>query len=163
MDRPADVPVVLLPIRPRYAIPIVCGEKKVEFRKTVFKMPPEYAVVYASSPVQKVMGYFSVAAIHVDSIGNLWRDYGEIGCIEREAFEDYYADSETGLVLVIGDVVTLPEPVALEALGLNSRPPQSFAYVSSTVIQDIGREASDVCRGPEIGRRSVWAGRLAYT
>ena len=154
---------MLLPIRPRYAFPILRGDKKVEFRKTAFKTPPEYAVVYASSPVQRVVGYFSVSAVRVDLIENLWRDYSDIGCIGREAFEDYYAESKTGLALEVGDVVALSEPIPLEALGLDSRPPQSFAYVSSTVIQHIEREAERTHQCTEVGRCCAAAGTVACT
>lgn len=165
MDRSADLPVVLLPIRPRYAFPIVRGHKKVEFRKTPFRTPPAYAVIYASSPVQRVVGYFSVSTIRVDSVENLWQKYGEVGCIEQRDFEDYYADSKTGVVLEIGEVVTLPDPVSLEALGLDSRPPQSFSYVSASVLDRMnseGRERNETsCR--QVGHPRAWTIGFACT
>lgn len=126
--------VVLLPIQPRYARQIMSGDKKVEFRKTVFKTPPRFVIVYASSPVKKVVGYFRVSGVRVDGIEALWERYAHVGGIEREYFAAYYAAREKGLALEVGDVVALEKPLPLDALGLDTRPPQSFSYVAQDIV-----------------------------
>jgi len=139
MARTPDLPVVLLPIQPRYARPIMEGRKTVEFRKTVFSSEPAYVVVYASTPVQRVLGYFQVRGIEVAPVSSLWEEYAHVGCIGRDDFAAYYGDRERGLVLRVGEVITLPEPVALSDLGLSPRPPQSYAYVDVSVLDLIDR------------------------
>jgi len=139
----SDLSVVLLPIRPRYASFIMDGRKKVEFRKTVFSSHPEFVVVYASSPVQRVLGYFRVSAVEVASVDSLWEDYAHVGCIGRDDFAAYYGDRDTGVVLRIGEVVALSEPMALADLGLNPRPPQSYSYAHAAVVDLIDRYIHD--------------------
>lgn len=142
MDSVAGISVVLLPIKPDYALPLIEGRKKVEFRKTAFRTPPHYVVVYASSPLKRVVGFFAVSDIRVDSVDNLWRDYGEVGCITQEDFNAYYACRPSGLALEVGDVVALEEPMTLDELGLEGRPPQSFAYISHDIVERLRTEAT---------------------
>jgi len=52
---------VLLSIKPKYAEMILSGEKKYEFRRAIFKKPGiSKVVIYASSPVSKVIGEFEI-------------------------------------------------------------------------------------------------------
>lgn len=134
MDSQADLRVVLLPIQPQYATPIIEGRKKVEFRKTVFRTPPSRVVVYASSPVKSVVGYFDVSCIDVAPVDLLWERYAEVGCIDADDFAAYYGDREHGVVLCVGDVVVLDQPMPLRDLGLDDRPPQSFMYLEPNII-----------------------------
>ena len=129
-----DAHVVLLPIKPRYAEPIMEGRKRVEFRKTTFSARPSHVVVYASSPTQRIIGYFEVSGLEVGTVEELWERYAEVGCIEHEDFFNYYGSRQEGLALGVGTVTALDEPVALEDLGLGIRPPQSFMYLPRAVL-----------------------------
>ena len=65
---------VLLSIKPDFVEKVFSGEKKYEFRRVIFKKPEvNTVVVYASTPVQKVIGEFSVKNIIFDEIGSLWK------------------------------------------------------------------------------------------
>ena len=60
---------VLLSIKPEFAEKIFDGTKKFEFRKTIFKNNNvQKVIVYASSPVQKVIGEFSIEDILNDDV-----------------------------------------------------------------------------------------------
>jgi predicted transcriptional regulator len=134
LDGKQDCAVVLLPIRPHYAEPIIDGRKLVEFRKASFRARPSHVVVYASSPVQRVLGFFSVTDVEVAPVGDLWSRYGHVGEILENDFAAYFNGHECGVALSVGEVVALEQPLSLDALGLGSRPPQSFAYVSASVL-----------------------------
>lgn len=55
---------VLLSIKPEFAFKIFDGTKHFEFRKVIFKNPNvNIVVVYASSPVQQVIGEFEIETI----------------------------------------------------------------------------------------------------
>jgi len=65
---------VLLSIKPEFAEKIFNGTKKYEFRRTVFKNQDiKTVVVYASSPVQKVIGEFEIEEIISDQLQALWK------------------------------------------------------------------------------------------
>jgi type I restriction enzyme S subunit len=55
---------VLLSIKPKYANQIVKGNKKYEFRKSVFKNRDlEMVYIYSSSPVKRIIGAFAIKMI----------------------------------------------------------------------------------------------------
>ena len=65
---------VLLSIKPEYAFKIFDGTKKFEFRKVIFKNPDiTTVVVYASSPVQQVIGEFEIDDIFSFDPDELWK------------------------------------------------------------------------------------------
>ena len=60
---------VLLSIKPEFAEKIFDGTKKFEFRKSIFKNTDvQTVIVYASSPVQQVIGEFTIDSIFVTFI-----------------------------------------------------------------------------------------------
>ena len=126
-----------MPIQPQYANPIIEGRKKVEFRKTKFRTPPSHVVIYASSPVSCVVGYFEVTHVETARVDALWEKYSAVGCIGEDDFVAYYGGRDEGVVLGVGEVVVLAEPIPLEELGLSSRPPQSFCYVHRDILERI--------------------------
>jgi predicted transcriptional regulator len=133
--------VVLLPIQPRFARLIMLGEKKVEFRKVRFRKPVSYVVVYASRPVQKILGYFEVSHVDEGSPQDLWERYSSAGGIIYEEFQAYYSHSTRGLAIGIGQVWALKEAIPLSMLGSSLRVPQSFMYLKARAFERILRYA----------------------
>lgn len=123
-----------MPIQPQYANPIIEGRKKVEFRKTKFRTPPSHVVIYASSPVSSIVGYFEVTHIETAPVVALWEKYSAVGCIGEDDFVAYYRERDEGVVLGVGEVVVLDEPIPLKDLGLGTRPPQSFCYLERDIL-----------------------------
>ena len=104
MDSNSDNRIVLLAIRPRFAESIMKGEKRVEFRKIRFREKVSHMVVYASKPIQMVLGYFQVSHIIEDTPEYLWSRYRSIGGLSYEEFRDYYGDSDSGVAIEVGSV-----------------------------------------------------------
>ena len=127
--------IALLSIRPMFAEKIMAGSKRVEFRKTPFREEVSHAVVYATSPVQRVLGYFEVQGITVKSPSEVWRRFRAVGGIDRRQFDTYYANSETAVAIVIGDVVALPKPAPLSVLGRAISAPQSYRYLPRSALR----------------------------
>jgi len=50
----------ILSIKPQYANAILKKEKTVEFRKKVFKNEVDRVYIYSSSPVKRIVGYFTI-------------------------------------------------------------------------------------------------------
>ena len=157
--------VVLLPIKPRYAGPIMDGRKRVEFRKTAFARTPTHVVVYASSPTKKVLGYFEVKSVESTPIGGLWAKFSGVGGITSDDFFKYYSEHAVGVALGVGKVVALRHPVELSALGLECRPPQSFMYLSPEILgllaDDEGARKTAPRRKARLRGRRVKTARIA--
>ena len=126
--------VVLLPIQPRYAEPILGGLKRVEFRKRVFRRDVSHVVVYSSSPVKQVVGFFEILGIDVDSPEHLWRRYSREGWIEKEDYDRYYSRTARGVAIQVGKVHVFQTPFPLDELQADLRPPQSYAYLSQRIF-----------------------------
>jgi len=121
---------VLLSIKPKFAEQIFNGNKKFEFRKAVFKNEDvKTIVVYASSPMQKVIGEFEIELILNDSPKNLWRKTKKYAGIDEEYFYQYFADREHGFAIKIKNTKKYKKPLCLKA-DFNRTPPQSFLYLS---------------------------------
>lgn len=116
----------LMSIWPEYAEQILAGVKTVEFRKKPIKA--DKVLIYATSPVKKVVGKFTVVEQVISSPGELWRRYREYGGIDEKDFFAYYESAAAGVALVIGDAVRFPQSLNLASYGL-LRPPQSCQYL----------------------------------
>lgn len=133
----SDRRVVLLPIQPQFALSIMTGDKKVEFRKVRFRKPVSYVIVYASSPVQKILGYFEVSHMDEGSPEDLWERYSSVGGILYEEFQAYYSHSTRGIVIGIGRVWALKEVTPLSTLSSSLMVPQSFMYLKAKAFERI--------------------------
>ena len=82
---------VLLSIKPEFAFKIFHGSKKYEFRKVIFKNPGvTTVVVYASSPVQQVIGEFVVDKILSLDPDEIWNKTKRYSGISEDYFYEYF-------------------------------------------------------------------------
>jgi predicted transcriptional regulator len=126
--------IALLAIKPRFAHAIIAGQKKVEFRKIRFTRPPQYIVLYASTPIQQVIAFCEVVQIEELTILGLWRKFRTDGGIDYREFLDYYGKRDRGYAIVVGSVWKLQRPVSLRHLYPRGSAPQSFRYLPSNAI-----------------------------
>ncbi|MBF8278513.1 MAG: hypothetical protein HW390_3586 [Candidatus Brocadiaceae bacterium] len=129
--------VALMPIKPQFAQLIMQGKKKAEFRKVRFLKQVSHVVVYASSPVQKILGYFEVSHIDEGSPVDIWKRYRAIGGIIYREFQDYYADATHGVVIGIGRTYQLKHAIPLAKLDTAMVALQSFAYIPFKFFEKI--------------------------
>lgn len=122
---------VVLSIKPEFANKIFDGSKKYEFRKAIFKNDKiKTVVVYASSPVQQVIGEFEIERIINHDIETLWELTHQHSGITEDYFYQYFADKEIGYAIKIKKTKRYKKPKCLKA-DFNLIPPQSFAYLQS--------------------------------
>lgn len=126
----ADRKIALLSIRPKYADLIATGKKRVEFRRTRFRNGISHVLVYATKPIQAIIGCFKVSAIDVQSPRKLWAKYRNISGLDRDEFASYFESCEVGVAIAIGRVELFNERVPLALIDDSFAPPQSFSYLS---------------------------------
>ena len=121
---------VLLSIKPVFASRIFNGQKEFEYRKNIFKADDiEKVIVYASSPVKRIIGEFEIKCIHHNDIDLLWNNTKEKSGVSEEIFYSYFQNHQKGYAIEIHNVNEYEDPLRLEeTYGIS--PPQSFAYVS---------------------------------
>ena len=121
---------VLLSIKPEFVNKIFSGSKRYEFRRVIFKSKNvNRVVVYASHPVQRVVGEFEVGGVLELSKKELWQETKQFSGIAKTYFDDYFADKETGYAIEIKSAKLYESPMTLEHLCPTARPPQSFMYL----------------------------------
>jgi len=119
---------VVLSIKPEFANKIFDGSKKFEFRKAIFKNDKiKTIIVYASSPVQQVIGEFEIEKIINHDLDKLWLLTKKFSGISEEYFYHYFAERENGYAIQIKKTKKYRQPKCLRA-DFNLVPPQSFAY-----------------------------------
>ena len=120
---------VLLSIKPEFANRIFDGSKKYEFRKAIFKNPNiKTVVVYASSPIRKVIGEFEIDTILRDIPANIWKETQNNSGISKDFFFDYFFNKEVAFAIKVKNTWRYKEPLCLRS-NYNIYPPQSFCYI----------------------------------
>ncbi len=119
---------VVLSIKPEFANKIFDGTKRFEFRKAIFKNTDiKTVIVYASSPVQKVIGEFEIKRIINKDIDSLWELTQTDSGISEDYFYKYFQDRSEGFAIEIKTYKKYKQPKNLMK-DFNLVPPQSFAY-----------------------------------
>jgi predicted transcriptional regulator len=120
---------VLLSIKPEFVEKIFNGTKRYEFRRTIFKEGNiKKIIIYASSPVQKVIGEFEIDNILNTDIETLWKRTNKYSGISAEYFFKYFSEKEIGYAIKIKNAKRYRRPLSISK-DFNSVPPQSFLYL----------------------------------
>jgi predicted transcriptional regulator len=121
---------VLLSIKPEFANKIFSGSKKFEFRKSIFRNKNiSKIVVYASAPVQRVIGEFEIEDILASDPNSLWEKTHTQAGISKSFFDSYFKSRDIGYAIKIRDTVKYENPLLLSE-NFNIRyAPQSFLYL----------------------------------
>jgi len=124
---------VLLSIKPRFVEEIKKGNKKYEFRKSLFSKKNlnkiEKVFIYSSSPVQKIVARFFISLILEDHPNVLWEKCKNYSGIEKVEFFKYFGENKRGLAIEISDLKFYKKPIEPKSIFPNFVAPQSFCYV----------------------------------
>ena len=120
---------VLLSIKPEFANKIFDGTKQFEFRKVLFQRKNiTTIVVYVSSPIQSVIGEFTVDKIWIDSVSKIWEQTYYAAGINRQAYFSYFGNKKNAIAIKIGNRKRYRKPKKLSDFSI-SHAPQSFVYL----------------------------------
>jgi predicted transcriptional regulator len=93
---------VILSIKPEFAEKIFSGDKRFEYRRSIFKnREVSKIIVYASAPISKVVGEFEIVQIKCLDLKTLWRETKELSGITEEFFYEYFKGKKLGFALEI--------------------------------------------------------------
>lgn len=122
---------VLLSIKPEFAEKLLSGEKRFEFRRVIPKRDVERVVVYASSPVCRIVGEFTVLRVVSASPRTLWRETRSHAGITRRYFNAYFKGRTEAHAFEVETVLRYDDPIDPRRINRDFRPPQSFVYLDS--------------------------------
>uniref|UniRef100_UPI003F5077C1 ASCH domain-containing protein n=1 Tax=Caballeronia sp. LjRoot34 TaxID=3342325 RepID=UPI003F5077C1 len=117
-------------MKPEYADRILSGEKKFEFRKSIFKNDlVKTVVIYATMPVGKVVGEFEIEEVLSERPSQLWEATKAYAGITKVFFEQYFHGRDTGYAIRVKTVKRYRRPLDLAGCGntsLRSHPKGQF-------------------------------------
>ena len=106
------------------------GRKTYEFRKTIFKNPNvRTIVIYSSSPVQKVIGEFTIREILTMTPKDLWKATKSGSGIDSKYFDSYFRGKSKAHALKVTFPKRYDKPLELKRDFGIRMPPQSFCYL----------------------------------
>ena len=119
----------ILSIKPRFVKEIVAGRKTYEFRKKGFKEHVGKVYVYASSPVCRIVGEFTLGNILEGRPDKIWSQTSNHAGITREYFDEYYDNRDVAYALEIRFFKVYDQPINPYNVLERFTPAQSFCYV----------------------------------
>lgn len=123
---------VLLSIKPEFAEKIFNGTKKYEFRKSIFKRTDVHKIiVYASSPVKKVIGEFTIEDILNDNLDAIWDKTAVSSGISKGFYMAYFENKSKAYAIKIGRTKRYKQARELSDYNVHTAP-QSFAYIAES-------------------------------
>ena len=120
---------ILLSVKPEFANKIFDGTKLFEFRKVLFQRTDvSNVIVYVSSPVQRVLGEFTIDSIVSGSLSAVWKKTSISSGISHDFFISYFSGHTIAHAIKIGKVIKYKTPKTLDHYAVEHAP-QSFVYV----------------------------------
>lgn len=125
--------VALLSIHPAYVELIQNGVKRVEFRRNRLAREVSCVVIYATSPIKRIVGICEVEQVVRDTPHNLWANHGANGGISREALLKYLTQLALATAIIIRKFHPFADNLDLRAIGVKKEP-QSFQYLNAGAL-----------------------------
>ena len=121
---------VLMSIKPEFVDRIFSGEKSYEFRRVLYKRNDiSRIVVYASSPVCRIVGEIEVASLLTDTPESLWQKTKDKAGISEQFFFAYFSGRDKANAIEVKAFHPYKEHIKLKDKYPHLVPPQSFCYV----------------------------------
>jgi predicted transcriptional regulator len=128
---------VLLSIKPKYVKSIIEGDKRYEFRKTIFKNREINRIfIYSSSPVKKIVGTFEIGRILEDHPNDLWDTVKEFAGIDNRDFFAYFEGKSQAFAIEIQNLQRFSDPIDPYETMPGFVPPQSYCYVDGLPVAE---------------------------
>lgn len=112
----------------------MAGRKKYEYRKKIFKQDVDSVLIYASMPVGRIVGEFTIGEIISDSPMKIWKETKEYSGISFDDYEKYFNGKQDAYAIQIKNVEVYDKPINPYDKFENFIAPQSYKYVDSDFI-----------------------------
>ncbi|WP_374949541.1 ASCH domain-containing protein [Mucilaginibacter sp.] len=123
---------VLLSIKPEYVEKIFTGEKKFEYRKSIFqKKNIKTVVIYSTMPVGKVVGEFEIGEILSAHPNEIWGMTKEHSGVNECFYNEYFKDRCLAHAIQIRNIIVYNVAKPLNEVVMTNNAPQSFCYLEN--------------------------------
>lgn len=133
---------IVLSIKPKYADLILAGTKTVEFRRAWAAEKVDTIAIYASAPIQRIVGVAQVSDVVSAKPTLLW-DYCKTrgGGLSRSELFTYLCGKTRGIAIFLRDVRKFDQGIVPSRVIEDFLPPQSFRYMTAAEVRKLERVA----------------------
>jgi predicted transcriptional regulator len=128
---------IFMSIKPFYANQIISGKKLYEYRTIRPKQDVMHIVIYASSPLRKILGIAYVEEIIAGTASSIWHRTNEKGGIDENSFFKYFCGRKIAYAYKLSKVRKLAEEKSPAQLLDNFLIPQSFSYINDLLFDRV--------------------------
>ena len=132
--------LLIISVKPEYAIKILKGEKTIELRKCAPKKVGKngYILIYVTAPVKELWGIYKIENIIKENPNTLWENFGEKTGITKLEFNNYYKENKSAFGIQLKEVRNLfKHSIKLDNLKNlipGFMPPQTYRYIDTDLI-----------------------------
>lgn len=133
---------IILSIKPRYADLILAGTKTVEFRRAWAAEKVTAIAIYASKPIQRIVGIVQVSDVVTAKPTLLW-EYckKQGGGLSKAELSAYMVGKSKGFAVLIHSVRKFDQGIVPSRAIEGFSPPQSFRYMTAAEVRKLERIA----------------------
>lgn len=129
---------ILLAVRPVYVSYIQAGKKRVELRKKILLNHINKIYIYATRPVQKIVGFFVPQRIAIYPPDVLWEMTKPHSCVTKKDFFTYFQGKKEGIGIFFNHF----SPIAPTSLNEISAPiPQNYVKLLQEQSQALAKKS----------------------
>lgn len=133
-------------IKPRFSHEIITQKKDIEIRRKIGKdfLTENIVFIYSSSPEKKIIGSFQISSIFEFDLHEVTDELLLRSCLSRNEMLDYIKNDKAHAIKIKN--IQLVNPISLETLKnklLNFRPPQSYMYIDTHLLNIISNQSKE--------------------
>lgn len=134
---------IVLAVKPQYADLILGGSKTVEFRRVWAAQDVDRIAIYASAPVQRLVGIVKVANVVEAKPRTLWNYCSTRGGgLSKAELSAYLDGKDTGFAVLLHDATRFDQSIDPRKVIEMFSPPQSFRYLANAEIRKLEKLVS---------------------
>lgn len=126
-----------MPIKPQFVEKILLGEKKYEFRKRRIADTLSYIIIYASSPIKRIVGIGEVDNVFLSTPQATWRRARHAAGINKKDYDNYFKGHNQAWTIEMKKIIRLEQPLKPKDIMEDFNIPQSFMYVTNAYLHTI--------------------------
>lgn len=127
---------ILLSINPEYVERILSGEKRYEYRRKLANDDVEVIIIYATSPIMKIVGEVKVDGKIAMAPNALWEKTKKYPGITRKKYREYFSGCKKAYAYKLGQVSKYEKARLLSDIGI-VQAPQSFLYLTDDQYKNL--------------------------
>ncbi|MFR4766848.1 MAG: hypothetical protein ACLUAF_13020 [Paraclostridium sordellii] len=125
---------ILIYIKPIYVQQILSGEKKYEYRKSIFKKHVDKIYVYSTSPHKMIVGYFKYTGYIEGDPEKIWIETHDFSGIGKGDYDKYFNNRNKAYAIKIDRFIPFEKPIDPGKLFAKFYAPQSYKYLKEDII-----------------------------